>query len=66
LALPGQSPREQSSTIQAICDQLKARLLSDGVVPGDIENPYNVPWFFRFREEILGAIVDPEIRNHTW
>jgi hypothetical protein len=65
-ALPGLSPWEQSSAIQEICGQLRARLLRDGVVPGDIANPYNVPWFFRFREEILKTITDPEIRSLTW
>jgi hypothetical protein len=57
---------EQSSAIQWICGQLRERLLSDGVVPGDIANPYDVPWFFKFREEILKAITDPEIRNLAW
>jgi hypothetical protein len=66
LALPGLSPLEQSSAIQWICGQLRARLLRDGVVPGDMANPYNVPWFFRFREEILRAITDPEVRNLVW
>jgi hypothetical protein len=66
LALPGLSPMEQSSAIQRICGQLRVRLLSDGVVPGDMANPYNIPWFFRFREEILGTITDPEIRNLAW
>lgn len=66
LALPGLSPTEQSSVIQWICGELRAQLLSDGVVPRDIANPYNSPWFFRFREEILRAITDPEIRNLTW
>jgi hypothetical protein len=66
LALPGLSPMEQSSAIPWICGQLRERLLSDGVVSGDIANPSNIPWFFRFREEILRAITDPEIRNLTW
>jgi hypothetical protein len=66
LTLPGLSPTEQSSAIQWICGHLRARLPSDGVVPGDIANPYNLPWFFRFREEILKAITDPEIRKLAW
>lgn len=66
LALPGLSPLEQSSAIQWICGQLSARLLSDGVVPSKMENPQGVPWFFRFREEILRTITDPEIRSLTW
>lgn len=66
LALPGMSPGEQASVIQSICSQLKARLQSDGVVPRDIANPHGVPWFFRFREEILGTITDSEIRKLTW
>jgi hypothetical protein len=66
LALPRLTPMEQLSAIQWICGQLRARLRSDGVVPGDMANPYNVPWFFRFREEILRAIIDPEIRNLAW
>lgn len=66
LALPRLSPMEQLSAIRWICDQLTARLERDGVMPGDLANPYDVPWFFRFREEILAAITDPEIRNLTW
>jgi hypothetical protein len=66
VALPGLSPREQSSIIQGICGQLRTRLLSDSVVPGNLANPHNVPWFFRFREEILRTISDPEIRGLTW
>jgi hypothetical protein len=66
LALPRLSPMEQSSAIQSICVQLRARLLRDGVLPADIENPSNIPWFFRFRQEILGAITEPEIRSLTW
>ena len=66
LALPGLSPLEQSAAIQWICGQLSARLLRDNIVPGDMANPDNLPWFFRFREEILRAITDPEIRNLAW
>ena len=40
-------------TSEVYCGQLRARLLGDGVVPGDIPNPYDIPWFFMFREEIL-------------
>lgn len=63
LALPRLSPMEQSSAIQWICGQLKARVLD---VTGEVSNPYNAPWFFRFREEIVRAITDPEIRSLTW
>jgi hypothetical protein len=66
LTLPGLSPGEQSSAIHSICGELRVRLLSDRVVPRDIENPYNVPGFLRFREEVLRAIMAPEIRNLTW
>jgi hypothetical protein len=65
-ALPGLSPKEQSSVIQTICSELRARLESDGVVPRDIANPHGVPWFFRCREEILGTVSDPEIRKLMW
>jgi hypothetical protein len=66
LSLPGRTPGNQSAAIQSICDALRARLVSDGVVPGDLANPHNVPWFFRFREEVLGTVTDPEIRKLTW
>jgi hypothetical protein len=57
---------EPSSVIQRSCSELRARLLSNGEVPGEIAKPYDLPWFFRFRGEILGAITDPEIRKLTW
>jgi hypothetical protein len=66
LALPRLTPMEQSTAIQWICGHLRERLLRDRVVPVDIANPYNIPWFFMFREEILKAITDPEIRNLTY
>lgn len=66
LALPRLTAMEQSSVIQSICGRLRERLLRDGVVPVDIANPYNIPWFFMFRDEILRAITDPEIRNLTF
>ncbi len=66
LALPGLAPREQSAAIQSICAELRARLLSDGVVPDNLANPDKVPWFFRFREEVLRTIADREIRKLTW
>jgi hypothetical protein len=66
LALPRLSPMEQSSTIQRVCGQLRERLLRGSVVPADIANPYNIPWFFMFREEVLKTITDPEIRNLTY
>jgi hypothetical protein len=66
LALPSLAPREQSAALQSICEQLRARLLSDGVVPGDMKNPDNVPWFFGFREQVLRTVTDPQIRKLTW
>ena len=66
VAIPRLSPEEQSSAIQWICDQLKASLLTDGAVPRDVANPHGMPWFFRFGQEILATITDPEIRKLTW
>jgi len=63
--LPRLSPAEQSSAIQCICDQLRERVLSEDVVPSDIPNPYGIPWFFMFRDELRKAIADPGIRSLT-
>ncbi len=66
--MPPITPLQRSSIDRATLavERAFSRLLSDGVVPGDMVNPYNVPWFFKFREEILRAITDPEIRNLTF
>ncbi len=45
---------EQLSAIQWICGQLRARLLRDGIVPGDMANSQLASGFFRFRERSFG------------
>lgn len=66
VALPRLAPNAQSAAVLAICDQLRERLVRDAVVPGPIENPYGIPWFFQFREAVVRTIGDPEIRRLTY
>jgi hypothetical protein len=65
-ALPGRAAADQAKSIQRVCDELRERLLRDGVFPSAIANPFNMPWFFRFRDEMVAAIADPEIRSLTY
>lgn len=66
MALPGLPPAGQAASIQRICGALRERVLRAGLVPRDITNPHNMPWFFRFRDEILNSVKDPAIRNLTY
>jgi len=64
-ALPTQSPAVQASEITAICDELGARVLEEGIVSKHIENPYRIPWFFMYREDVIKRITDPVIHSLT-
>jgi hypothetical protein len=66
VALPTLAPAAQAESIQRICGALRERVLRAGIVPRDLTNPYNMPWFFRFRDEVLKGITDPGIRNLTY
>lgn len=64
--LPRRTPAEQAKTIRDICDELREQLLRSGVLPRTVANPYNMPWFFRFRDEIAATIEDPDVRRLTY
>lgn len=63
-SLAGESSlEEQGRIILQICEALTPMLASQGVVKLPIDNPWGIPWFCLFSDQISTGIVDPEVRH---
>ena len=66
--LSGCPPREQAVLIGSICEELKDKMISEGVVCVNVDNPYPTPrffmcWFFMFQHDLLQQISDQNVRS---
>jgi len=57
------SIEKQGKIILKICEALKPMLISQGIVKVPIDNPYSIPWFCMYSDQIKNGIDDPDVRR---
>lgn len=49
-----------------ICNFISERLIKKGFLRKDIKNPYHMPWFFIYQNELKSMIENPHIKKMIW
>ena len=57
------SIEKQGEIILQICEALKPMLISQGIVKLPIDNPWGIPWFCMYSDQIKNGILDPEVHR---